>query len=249
MNGRALCLKLISAVAVAAVAAAMSLAASAIAQGISATDLAIASRCVITGGTDNKNNCPEFIIKRYYIQQEPTRGVLYPGDAQPERQCSPSDLTVNAGENFFVGSVFPYTVAAIEGRPVLVVSFDNASVILRLLVILDNEGHAIASIRDNKFWVRGGYHAEYDSHSLAIYTSDDKPIFKVDLVNRCYMTLLGDFKYKGDELLVLPDTITTSPLPSSFGHNFFGNTSICVRSGRGLPCFIPPETALNEDWR
>jgi hypothetical protein len=156
---------------------------------------------------------------------------------------------VLAGSSTFSASAFPYAVVAVDNRPIFVVSMEKGSIVIKLLLLMDKDGIAVASIRDNNFWVKTGYHVDHDAHSLSFFGSDDGPIFKVDLFSSCAIALEGDFKFSGEELVISQKFITTSPEPSIFMSGYWGNSSICMWHGRGLPCHIDPSTALAKDWR
>ena len=214
------------------------------------SQLETASRCVIVGGSDNRNNCPNVVIKKYYIEQKDTLGILSPDSAPDSTTCSGEEISAIAGTNIFVANAFPYAAIAMDGVPTLVLNHNDKLIVIAKLILLDSDGLAVASIRDNKFFVRYGYHVEKNSTSLSIYDKKtENPVLRLKMTSKCQITIYAVLNQTDSKTIVSPDGIFTNgqSVKGTFTNSVLVGATLCVNHGFPTFCVIPRERALTDD--
>ena len=132
------------------------------------------ARCMITGGTNNTNNCPHVTVIKNRTQYVAERmGVLIP-DANDEEiitKCNiPNDALAGRAATIIGWSTLTrFTLLELDGTPVISVERgDDGSVFISRLLLWDSSGNLILNINENVYQVDPAFTIERIGNSTLV---------------------------------------------------------------------------------
>lgn len=105
---------------------------------------------------------------------------------------------------------FPLTIVRIEDKPIVQINRVLGNLTLSQLYLFDEQDQVIASIHDNDFWVKPGYHAVQDTASdLTVFGQNEELLLRVMLINSDLLSVEGKFRYH-NKLIEIADRQVTA---------------------------------------